>query len=54
LAVRAAVDQQDTADTDTTVVVYAGNKLKKHSVKKHDTGNTGAMFSANVSPEVAR
>jgi pilus assembly protein CpaB len=54
LAVRAAVDQQDIADTDTTVVVYAGNKLKKYSVKKHDTGNTGARLSANVSPEIAR
>jgi pilus assembly protein CpaB len=54
LAVRAAVDQQDTADTDTTVVVYAGNKLKKYSVKKNDTGNTGARISANVSPEIGR
>jgi pilus assembly protein CpaB len=54
LAVRAAVDQQDTADTDTTVVVYAGNKLKKYSVKKNGTGNTGARISANVSPEIAR
>ena len=38
-------------DTDTTVVVYAGNKVKKYSVKKHDTGNTGTMFSADVSPD---
>ena len=54
LAVRSAVDQQDTGDTDTTVVVYAGNKVKKYSVKKHDTGNTGTMFSADVSPTIAR
>jgi pilus assembly protein CpaB len=54
LAVRSAVDQQDTGDTDTTVVVYAGNKVKKYSVKKHDTGNTGTMFSADVSPKIAR
>ena len=54
LAVRSAVDQQDTGDTDTTVVVYAGNKVKKYSVKKHDTGNTGTMFSCDVSPEIAR
>jgi pilus assembly protein CpaB len=54
LAVRAAVDQQDTGDTDTTVVVYAGNKVKKYSVKKHDTGNTGTMFSADVSPKTGR
>ena len=53
LAVRSAVDQQDTGDTDTTVVVYAGNKVKKYSVKKHDTGNTGTVFSA-VSPTIAR
>jgi pilus assembly protein CpaB len=55
LAVRAAVDQQDTGDTDTTVAVYAGNKVKKYSVKKQDTGNTGTMFSAaDVSPKIAR
>jgi pilus assembly protein CpaB len=54
LAVRAAVDQQDTGDTETTVAVYAGNKVKKYSVKKHDTGNTGTMFSAGVSPKIAR
>jgi pilus assembly protein CpaB len=55
LAVRAAVDQQDTGDTDTTVAVYAGSKVKKYSVKKHDTGNTGTMFSAaDVSPKIAR
>jgi pilus assembly protein CpaB len=53
LAVRSAVDQQDTGDTDTTVVVYAGNKVKKYSVKKHDTGNTGTVVSA-VSPTIAR
>jgi pilus assembly protein CpaB len=54
LAVRSAVDQQDTGDTDTTVVVYAGNKVKKYSVKKHDTGSTGTKFSADVSPTIAR
>ena len=54
LAVRSAVDQQDTGGTDTTVVVYAGNKVKKYSVKKHDTGNTGTVFSADVSPNIAR
>jgi pilus assembly protein CpaB len=54
LAVRSAIDQQDTGDTDTTVVVYAGNKVKKYSVKKHDAGNTGTMFSAGVSPTIAR
>jgi len=54
LAVRSAVDQQDTGDTDTTVVVYAGNKVKRYSVRKHDTGNTGTKFSADVSPTIAR
>jgi pilus assembly protein CpaB len=54
LAVRSAVDQQDAGDVDTTVVVYAGNKVKKYSVKKHDTGNTGTKFSADVSPTIAR
>jgi pilus assembly protein CpaB len=54
LAVRAAVDQQDTGDTDTTVMVYAGNKVKKYSVKKHDTGSTGTVLSADTSPKIAR
>ena len=54
LAVRSAVDQQDTGDTDTTVVVYAGNKVKRYSVKKHDTGSKGTKFSADVSPTIAR
>ena len=67
LAVRSAVDQQDTADTGTmsscdvspeiarqnaiarqsaTVVVYAGDKVKEYSVKKHDSGNTGTVSAA--------
>ena len=69
LAVRSAVDQQDTADTGTmfscdvspqiarqsaTVVVYAGGKAKEYSVKKHDSGDTGSMVSCDGSPEVAR
>jgi pilus assembly protein CpaB len=54
LAVRSAVDQQDTGDMDTTVVVYAGNQVKKYSVRKHDTGNTGTKFSADVSPNLVR
>jgi pilus assembly protein CpaB len=53
LAVRAAVDQDDTGDTDTTVAVYAGDKVKKYSVKKHDPGSTGTMFS-DMSPKIAR
>jgi pilus assembly protein CpaB len=54
LAVRSAVDQEDTADADTTVVVYAGNKVKKYAVRKDDAGNTGPVRSADASPEVAR
>ena len=54
LAVRPALDQEDIGGTDTTVVVYAGNKVKKYSVKKHDTGSTGTKFSADVSPTIAR
>jgi pilus assembly protein CpaB len=38
LAVRSAVDQQDTGDSDTTVVVYARNGGTKYSVKKDGTG----------------
>ena len=36
------------------MVVYAGNKVTKYSVKKHDTGNTGTVASGDGSPEVAR
>jgi pilus assembly protein CpaB len=69
LAIRAAVDQQDTADTGTmlstdvspeiarqsaTVKVYRGDKVTEYSVKKHDAGNTGTTLSADVSPEIAR
>jgi pilus assembly protein CpaB len=52
LAVRAAVDQQDTRDLDATVVVYAGDKVKKYSVKRHDPGSTGTMLS-DMSPKIA-
>jgi pilus assembly protein CpaB len=54
LAVRSAVDQQDPGDTDTTVTVYAGKQVKKYSVKKHDAGNAGTKFSADVSPNLVR
>jgi pilus assembly protein CpaB len=69
LAIRAAVDQHDTADTGTmlstdvsaeiarqsaTVKVYRGDKVTEYSVRKQDTGNTGTMLSTDVSPEIAR
>ena len=53
LAVRSAVDGQDTGDTDATVVVYARNNGTKYSVKKDDTGNTRAVLSGDVSPQIA-
>jgi hypothetical protein len=31
-----------------------GLVVKKYSVKQHDTGNTGSMLSADVSPKFAR
>jgi pilus assembly protein CpaB len=53
LAVRAAVDKQDTRDTETTVVVHAGNNATIYSVKKDDTGNTRNLLSGNVSLTIA-
>ena len=52
LAVRAAVDNRDTGETDTTVVVYAGNIAKKYSVKKDGTGNTRTLLSGDASPTI--
>jgi pilus assembly protein CpaB len=54
LVVRSAVDQQDTRGTDTTVTVYAGNKVREYAVRKHDTGNTGTVASADGSPKIRR
>jgi pilus assembly protein CpaB len=53
LAVRSAVDRQDTGETDTTVVVYARNGGTKYSVKKDYTGNTRAVLSGDVWPGIA-
>jgi hypothetical protein len=36
------------------VTVYAGNKVREYSVKKHDTGNTGTVASADGSPKIRR
>jgi pilus assembly protein CpaB len=46
LAVRSAVDRQDTGDTDTTVVVYARNGGTKYSVKKDGTETTRTALGA--------
>lgn len=54
LAVRSAVDLQDAADSDATVVVYARNGSTKYSVRKDDAGNARTMLSGDVSPKFAR
>ncbi len=53
LAVRAAVDRQDTGDADTTVVVYARNNGTKYSVRKDGAGNTRTVLSGDASPQIA-
>jgi pilus assembly protein CpaB len=52
LAVRSAVDRQDTGDTDTTVVIYARNSGTKYSVKREDAGNTRTLLSGDVLPGI--
>jgi pilus assembly protein CpaB len=62
LAMRAAVDQQDTADTGTvlstdvspeiarqsaTVKVYRGGKVTEYPVEHRNTENTGTILSAD-------
>jgi pilus assembly protein CpaB len=69
LAIRAAVEQQETADTgpmlstdvspeiawqSATVKVYRGDKVTEYPIRRQDTGNTGTMLSTDVSPEIAR
>jgi pilus assembly protein CpaB len=69
LAIRAAVDQQDTADMGTmlstdvspeiarqsaTVKVHRGDKVTEYPVKHRDTENIGTMLSTDVSSEIAR
>ncbi|MDX6288980.1 MAG: pilus assembly protein CpaB [Blastocatellia bacterium] len=53
LAVRSAVDRQDTADADTTVVVYARNNGTKYSVRRDGAGNTRTVLSGDASAPVA-
>ena len=48
LAVRAAVDRQDSVDTDTTVVVYSRNNGIKYSVKRDNLGSAQASASPPV------
>jgi len=69
LAIRAAVEQPDTADTGTmlstdvspeiarqsaTVKVYRGDKVTEYPVKRQDTWSAGTLRSTDVSPEIAR
>src|SRR5882757_2251371 len=53
LAVRSAVDRQDIADADTTVVVYARNNGTKYSVRRDGAGSTRTVLSGDASPEIA-
>ena len=53
LAVRSAVDRQDTGDTDATVVVYARNSGTKYSVRRDDAGNTRTALIGDASPAIA-
>lgn len=52
LAVRSAVDRQDTGDTDTTVVVYARNNGTKYSVRRDGAGNPRTVLSGDASPQI--
>jgi len=53
LAVRSAVDRQETGDTDATVVIYARNSGTKYSVRKDDAGNTRTALIGDASPAIA-
>ncbi|MBR1232846.1 Flp pilus assembly protein CpaB [Bradyrhizobium sp. AUGA SZCCT0182] len=52
LAVRSAVDRQDTGDADTTVVVYARNNGTKYSVRRDEAGIARPVLSSNASPVI--
>ncbi|MDO9461469.1 MAG: Flp pilus assembly protein CpaB [Alphaproteobacteria bacterium] len=47
LAVRSAVDRQDTGESDTTVVVYARDSGTKYSVKRDGAGNTRTVLGGD-------
>ncbi|MDI3559131.1 Flp pilus assembly protein CpaB [Bradyrhizobium sp. Arg816] len=53
LAVRSAVDRQDTGDTDATVVIYARNSGTKYSVRRDDAGSTRMASTGDVLPAIA-
>jgi pilus assembly protein CpaB len=53
LAVRSAVDRQDTGDSDTTVVVYARDSGTKYSVRRDGAGTTRTVLSGDGSREIA-
>jgi pilus assembly protein CpaB len=45
--------QSANASQSATVVVYAGDKPKEYSVRKHDAGDTGAAIGCGLSGEMA-
>ncbi|MGY3343736.1 MULTISPECIES: Flp pilus assembly protein CpaB [unclassified Bradyrhizobium] len=49
LAVRSAVDRQDTGETDATVVIYSRNNSTKYSVRKDDAGITRTALIGDAS-----
>lgn len=53
LAVRSAVDRQDTGDTDATIVIYARNSGTKYSVRRDDAGSTRVASTGDVLPAIA-
>lgn len=53
LAVRSAVDRQDTEDSDATVVIYARNSGTKYSVRRDDAGITRTASTGDVLPAIA-
>lgn len=53
LAVRSAVDRQDTEDGDATVVIYARNSGTKYSVRRDDAGITRTASTGDVLPAIA-
>ncbi|SFI16939.1 Flp pilus assembly protein CpaB [Bradyrhizobium sp. Gha] len=53
LAVRSAVDRQDTGETDATVVIYSRNNSTKYSVRKDDAGITRTALIGDASPTSA-
>jgi pilus assembly protein CpaB len=54
LAVQSAVDRQDIADRNATVVIYARNSGTKYSVRRDDAGSTRTALIDAAPPAMAR